>query len=92
MRDLAGVLHKDGQKRINETKALMDEIQKQEKVKAYMELWGMQFDTAPVQVAGQKIPAGQIVMGNNQGFSADCNANDFDRAIQKPMSTQVELK
>ena len=26
MRDLAGVLHKDGQKRINETKALMDEI------------------------------------------------------------------
>lgn len=64
MRDLAVVMHKDGKKRIEETKALMDEIEKQEKVKAYMELWGMQFDTNAVQVTGQKIPAGQIVMGN----------------------------
>lgn len=27
MRELSGILHKDGQKRLNETKALMDEIQ-----------------------------------------------------------------
>lgn len=41
----------------------------------------MQFDTNAVQVTGQKIPAGSIVMGNQQSFSADCNANEFDRAI-----------
>lgn len=81
MRDLAGVLHKDGKRRIDETKMLMDQIQNQVKVKEYMTNWGMEFDSAPVQVTGQKVPAGQIIMGNNQGFSADCNANDFDRAI-----------
>lgn len=86
MKELGSVLHKDGNTRIAETKALMNEIQSQEKVQEYMSNWGMQFDTAPVEVVGQKIPAGQIVMGNNQGFSADCNANDFDRAIQKPMN------
>jgi hypothetical protein len=31
-------------------------------------------------------------MGNQNSFNADCNANDFDRAIQKPMNTQVALK
>ncbi len=57
-----------------------------------MAQWGMAFNKNAVEVKGQKIPAGQIIMGNNQAFSADCNANDFDRAIQKPMSTQQELK
>ena len=61
-------------------------------MKKYMDEWGMSFNKNPVEVKGQKIPAGQVIMGNNQGFSADCNANDFDRAIQKPMSTQQELK
>ena len=70
----------------------MDEIQGQKKVNEFMSTWGMVFDAAPVEVTGQKIPAGQIVMGNNQGFSADCNANDFDRAIQKPMNKQEPLK
>lgn len=92
MRDLAGILHKDGKRRLDETKALMEEIQKQEKVQTYMGEWGMSFDSTPVEVTGQKIPAGQIVMGNQQGFSADCNVNDFDRNIQKPMNTQEELK
>ena len=52
MRDLAGVLHKDGKRRMDETKALMEEIQKQDKVKNYMDEWGMSFDTTPVSVAG----------------------------------------
>ena len=72
---------------MQETKALMDEIQKQQKVQDYMGSWGMQFESNPVQVNGQKIPAGQIIMGSQQSFNADCNANDFDRAIQKPMNT-----
>ena len=67
-------------------------LKSQKKVNEFMSTWGMGFDAAPVEVTGQKIPAGQIIMGNNQGFSADCNANDFDRAIQKPMSKQEPLK
>ena len=52
MRDLAGVLHKNGQTRLQETKALMDEIQGQEKVKKYMDEWGMSFNKNPVEVKG----------------------------------------
>ena len=49
--------------------------------------WELKFDSEPVEVTAQKIPAGSIMMGNQKSFSADCNANDFDRAIQKPMNT-----
>ena len=58
MRDLSSVLHKNGQQRIQETRNLMTEIQKQEKVKKYMDEWGMSFNSDPVEVHGQKIPAG----------------------------------
>ena len=45
MKELAGVLHKNGSTRIAETRALMDEISSQQKVQDYMSGWGMQFDT-----------------------------------------------
>jgi hypothetical protein len=63
----------------------------QEKVKKFIEPWGIGLTTEPVRVKGQQIPAGSIYMGNNRKFNADCG-KDFDQNIQQLMFMPEPLK
>jgi len=60
MKDLGTVMHKGGNERMREVKALMDEIFQQEKVKELSDQWQIGFDPSPLKVTGQCIPAGNI--------------------------------
>lgn len=53
--------------------------------------WKISIGSQPVQMDGQRINGGQILMQNNKSFPADCNPNDFDRNIQQPMLKQIKL-
>lgn len=44
MKDLSSVLHKSGQERIEEVKALMDEINQMPKAKEFMDSFNVQFN------------------------------------------------
>jgi hypothetical protein len=48
-----------------------------------MEKWRMEIDPEPMKIKGQQMHPGQILMGDNKKFAADCNPNDFDRNIQQ---------
>ena len=58
MRDMGKILHKGADERKREMEALMDEIQKQEKIKEHCDKWKIKIGTQPVQIEGQKINGG----------------------------------
>lgn len=92
MKDMATVLHKSPMDRREEAKRLIQEMEKQERVKKHMDLWGLRFDPNPLTTEGQKIPGSNIVMGKGRDFSMEVNGNDFDRNIQQEMFSQMPLQ
>ncbi|TNV83116.1 hypothetical protein FGO68_gene11586 [Halteria grandinella] len=92
MKDMAQILHKSPMDRREEAKKLIQEMEKQERVKKHMDLWGLRFDPTPMIVDGQKIPGSQIVMGKGKEFAMEVNGNDFDRNIQQEMFSQLPLQ
>jgi hypothetical protein len=89
MKEIATVLHKTPSDRREEAKRLIIEMERQEKVKKHMDLWGLRFDPTPMTVEGQKIPGSSIMMGKGKEFPMEVNGNDFDRNIQQEMFNQV---
>ena len=63
MKDLSQILHKSPHDRKNESIKLVQEMQQQEKVKQLIKQWGLEFDTNPYVVEGQRIQGGNIMMG-----------------------------
>ena len=83
MRDLSSVLHKNAQKRIADVDRLIGQMGKMEKVKKIMDEWRIEIEKKPLELKGQQINSGNIIMDKSvKQFSADCNTNEFDRAIQ----------
>lgn len=91
MRDLGAILHKGGKERMDEVRALMDEIKAMPKAKQLMDDWKVDFEKEPLKATGTRIRAGNVIMGKNFTFDAHCNGMEFDRNVQKPMLKQVEL-
>lgn len=81
MKEMAQVLHKDGARRQAEVVTLLNEMRSFPKVKKIMDEWKLEIDPNPLKVKGQQINPGNILLGNDRKFPADCNANDFDRNI-----------
>jgi aubergine len=91
MKELAQVQHKDANRRRQEVETLLQEMQQFPKVKEKMLAWKVDIDPKPLQCKGQMMRAGNILMGDNKSFAADCNPNDFDRAIQQKQFEQKDL-
>lgn len=92
MRNMGQILHKGAEDRKKEMEILMTEIQGQTKIKELCDKWKINIGHEPVKIEGQRINGGQIQMGKNNSFPADCSANDFDRKIQAPMLKQIGLQ
>ena len=43
----------------------------------------------PLEMTAQQIPAGDVLLGNNKRFPADCSTRDFDQKIQDCMFKSV---
>jgi aubergine-like protein len=83
MKELSSVLHKNAQKRIQDVDMLIAEMGKMEKVKKIMDEWKIEIKQKPLEIKGQQMNSGDILMDKNvKKFTADCNPNEFDRAIQ----------
>lgn len=92
MKELSSVLHKNAQKRIQDVDSLIGQMGKMERVKKIMEEWKIEIEKKPLELKGQQMQSGDIVMHQSvKKFSADCNTNEFDRAIQNRMNVQKDL-
>lgn len=97
MKDLAGIVHTNADRKVAECKNLFATFAKNEKCQEKQKAWHLQFKDTPAEVPGFKYDAGNLVMGANASgapnkFDIEGSARDLDRKIQAKMFTQPALK
>ena len=90
-KDLNTLIKPSPQKRLNESKRLLEILAKNEITKDLMNKWSIAIDLDPLKIQGEKIDAGNIVMGKNNQFSLE-ETPDFDRRIQSEMLEQPRIR
>ena len=90
MRDLATATKKEPQERLKESAALVKSLQ-QGKSREEIEKWQVTIDEHPVQLNAHVLPAGDILMGDNQKFKINDQTGSFERDIQRTMFSQPRL-
>lgn len=88
MKEMAGTTHADAKKRVSECRSLLEMFSKNEKCIAEMKAWQMSIDNEPTTLEGQKLQAGDMMMGKQNGnrvkFDVE-QCQDIDRKIQNEM-------
>lgn len=97
MKDLAGIVHTNAERKVQECKNLFTTFDKNEKCQEKQKAWHLKFHDQPAELTGYKYDAGNLVMGANSNgapnsFDIESNAREIDRKIQAKMFTQPALK
>lgn len=90
-KDLNILIKPTPQKRLYESQKLLEILYKNDQTKDLMKKWSISIELDPLKVEGQKINAGDIIMGKNNKFSLE-NTPDFDRRIQSEMLEQPRIR
>jgi aubergine-like protein len=96
MKEMAQITNTDARRRVQECKSLIESFGKSEKCKEAMQEWQMCIESDPIQIQGQKLAAGKMIMGKvseQERSSFDIETcQDIDRKIQAKMYAQPDLK
>lgn len=97
MKDLAGIVHTNADRKVAECKNLFSSFAKNEKCQEKQKAWHLKFGDTPAEVSGFKYDAGNLIMGATASgapnqFDIEGSARDLDRKIQAKMFTQPALK
>ena len=89
-KDLNRIIKPNPQKRLEESRHLLELLYQNTNTSELMKKWGINIDLSPLKMEATKINAGDLIMGNNNMFSVE-NTPDFDRKIQVQMLEQPKL-
>jgi len=89
-KDLNRIIKPNPQKRLEESRNLLELLCKNPTTSEIMKKWAINIDLNPVKMDALKINAGDLIMGANNRFSVE-NTPDFDRRIQVEMFEQPRL-
>ncbi|CDW80416.1 macronuclear development protein 1 [Stylonychia lemnae] len=96
MKEMSSITNSDATKRVEECKNLLEMFKRNERCRQEMENWQVEISHSPVEISGQKINAGNLVMGkNDSGVRIEFDletTHDIDRKIQSTMYSQPEIK
>lgn len=92
MKDLAGIVHTDANKKVQECKNLFTTFAKNEKCQEKQKQWHLKFKDQPAEISGFKYEAGNLIMGATasgapNSFDIEKSMRDIDRKIQAKMFT-----
>ena len=72
--------------------SLINDALNNSQVQAEINEWRVKVSNHPIQVNASVISVGDISIGNNQSFRSNPEYPNFDREIQRPMYSQVNLQ
>ena len=85
MKEMAQITNTDARRRVQECKSLIESFGKSEKCREAMQEWQMCIESDPIQIQGQKLAAGKMIMGKvseQERSSFDIETcQDIDRKI-----------
>lgn len=90
-KDLNVIVKPAPHKRLAESQKLLETLFKTDQTRELMKKWAISIDIDPLRIEGEKINAGNIIMGKNNQFSLE-NTPDFDRRIQAEMLEQPRIR
>ena len=95
MKDMAAITNTEAARRLQECKHLLEMFQITDKCREEMKQWQIEISDAPLEIAGQKLSAGNLVMGKTgTGLRIQFDVEsspDIDRKIQAQMYEQPSL-
>ena len=91
MKDIANATKKEPRERLSESAGLIASLKSAQKTRDEINDWKLDISTEPISLTGRVIPAGSIVMGDNNSFKINESTGNFDRDIQRKMYTQPKL-
>lgn len=89
-KDIALIVRPTPQKRLSESQKLLELLHKNEKTLKMLKEWAIDIEIEPLKVEGNKLNAGNIIMGKNNQFPLE-NTPDFDRRLQAEMLEQPKI-
>lgn len=91
MKDLTQATVKSPKSRLTESAGLIRALAGTSKCSEEMSNWQISISAEPVSLLAHVMPAGQIIVGNNQSFRINEAIGNFDRDIQKKMYSQPRI-
>ncbi|OMJ83571.1 hypothetical protein SteCoe_15480 [Stentor coeruleus] len=91
MKDLTQATSKDPKARLTESAGLIRTLTGTSKIYDEMNDWHVSINANPISISARVIPAGRVIMGNNESFHINEAIGSFDRDVQKKMFSQPRI-